>query len=177
MPIEYIALLTFKFSVSPYTHNSNSLYQHSRKMCYFMHVWNRKSNKTARNIHGNKDNDFNVNLVTISGWFTNLGTQRTLAYYWIVSPSFLTSLPIRKWPRLCVGPSSQFFHTCHTSPTWPGGLCTAGITDKIFVTWYSITTRSSTHTATARMEPCLLTASHVRNLGWVNERVSPKFIN
>ena len=40
-------------------------------------------------------------------------------------------------------------------------------------TWYSITTLSSIHTATARTEPWLLTASDVRHLGWANERVSP----
>ena len=65
------------------------------------------------------------------------------------------------------------FFTPLTFPTCPGGLCTAGITDEIFVTWYSTTTLSSIHTAPARTEPWLLTASDVRHLGWANERVSP----
>ena len=86
---------------------------------------------------------------------------------------------ILQWYRLvymrlsCVGPSLPFFHTSLTFLTCPGGLCTTGITDELFVTWYYIPTLNSIHKATVRMEPCILTAPDVRHLGWANERVSP----
>ena len=117
-------------------------------------------------------NCFNIDLIAISGSFTNLGTQRALAYPWIVSPSFLTS-PSESGQACALAHPRRFFYTSLTFLTCPGGLCNAGITDEIFVTWYSITKLSSIHTATARTKPCLLTASDVRHLGWANERVSP----
>ena len=56
----------------------------------------------------------------------------------------------------CALAHPRCFYTPLKFLTCPGGLCTADITDEIFLTWYSITTLSSIYTATVWTEACLL---------------------